>query len=194
MTVPIVRFTGLHPFQAVVRVPGVSEAPPIVDYHDVREVALAAGLPLPEKLGRDAVRAIADDSIAELRRRESELDVTASDLFARPSFDQMRTVNHPGNAIWLALGERILEALGSPATVTDPGRPMLNSVVAPREPWVADAWGIDAGTREDWVVGGITVPAAEIRSAHAAWYHDHPEVVAHAARRLAPTFERWRAA
>ena len=61
VTVPIVRFTGLHPFQAVVRVPGVSEAPPIVDYHDVREVALAAGLPLPEKLGRDAVRAIADE-------------------------------------------------------------------------------------------------------------------------------------
>jgi hypothetical protein len=194
VTIPIVRFTGLHPYQSVVRVPEVASAPPIVEYHDVREIARAAGLPLPETLERRAVRAIADDSLAELRRRESGLDVTASDLFDRPSFAQLRTINHPGNPVWLALGERVIEALGETGPATDPGRPLLSSVVAPRERWVADAWDLDEPTSEDWMLGGEAVSAGVVREAQARWYRENPLFVSRAVQRLAPTIERWRAA
>ena len=50
VTFPIVRFTGLHPFQAALHVPGVEETPPLVAYHDVRTLALAAGAPVRERL------------------------------------------------------------------------------------------------------------------------------------------------
>ncbi|MFG6504508.1 WcbI family polysaccharide biosynthesis putative acetyltransferase [Microbacterium sp. P05] len=194
LTIPIVRYTGLHPFQAVIRDPALPEAPPVVDYHDVRELARAAGLPLPESLGRAAVRAIGEDSLTELRRREEVIDVAISDLFVQPSFDLMRTINHPGNPVWLTLGERVLSALGSAATVNDPGRPLLSSIIAPRESWVAAAWDLDTETSPDWVITGEPVTADAVQSAQAAWYHEHPEFVARAVRRLAPTLERWRAA
>jgi hypothetical protein len=192
VTVPIVRYTGLQPFQWVLRVPEVPELPPYVDYLDIRELALAAGLPLPARLDRDAVRAVAGDAVAELRRRESGLDVVASDLFARPTFDHMRTVNHPGNPIWLALGARVLDALGSPDSPVDPGRPLLAGVQAPREAWVADAWDLDDEPTDFWLIAGERVAAAEVREAQGAWYRDHPIYVERAVGRLAPLLRRWR--
>ncbi|MFG6475158.1 WcbI family polysaccharide biosynthesis putative acetyltransferase [Microbacterium sp. P06] len=193
VTVPIVRYTGLYPFQWVIRVPEVTTMPPFVDYLDVRELALAAGLPLPAQLDPAGVRAVAEDSLAELRRREGDLDVAASDLFAQPTFDHMRTVNHPGNPIWLGLGARVLEALGSSAAPTDPGRPILNGVQAPREAWVADAWDLDEEPRDDWSIDGARVPSAEVRAAQGAWYRDNPVYIERAIARLAPLLARWRA-
>lgn len=192
VTFPIVRFTGLHPFQAALHVPGVEETPPLVAYHDVRTLALAAGAPVRERLDPDGVRAEAAASLAELRRREETLDVAASDLFAEPRFDLVRTVNHPGNEVILALGDRILRALGRDGAARDPGRPLLNSVHAPREDWVIDAWGLDAHAVPDWTVDGRRVDPAEVRDAHLAWYLEHPQFVRGAVDRLRPTLERWR--
>lgn len=192
VTVPIVRYTGLQPYQSVIRVPEVPTAPPIVDYLDVRELSLAAGLPLPPALGRAAVHAVADDSLAELRRREQDLDVSASDLFARPTFEHMRTVNHPGNPVWLALAERVLSALGSSAAPTDPVRPLLSSVLAPREWWVAEAWDLDDEARDEWTIAGRVFSSAEVREAQGRWYRENPVFVTRAVQRLATTLERWR--
>ncbi len=192
VTFPIVRFTGLHPFQAALHVPGVEETPPLVAYHDVRTLALAAGAPVRERLDPDGVRAEAAASLAELRRREETLDVAASDLFAEPRFDLVRTVNHPGNEVILALGDRILRALGRDGVARDPGRPLLNAVHAPREDWVIDAWGLDAHAVPDWTVDGRRVDPAEVRDAHLAWYLEHPQFVRGAVDRLRPTLERWR--
>lgn len=192
VTFPIVRFTGLHPFQAALHVPGVEETPPLVAYHDVRTLALAAGAPVRERLDPDGVRAEAAASLAELRRREETLDVAASDLFAEPRFDLVRTVNHPGNEVILALGDRILRALGRDGAARDPGRPLLNAVHAPREDWVIDAWGLDAHAVPDWTVDGRRVDPAEVRDAHLAWYREHPQFVRGAVDRLGPTLERWR--
>lgn len=192
VTFPIVRFTGLHPFQAALHVPGVEETPPLVAYHDVRTLALAAGAPVRERLDPDGVRAEAAASLAELRRREETLDVAASDLFAEPRFDLVRTVNHPGNEVILALGDRILRALGRDGAARDPGRPLLNAVHAPREDWVIDAWGLDADAVPDWTVDGRRVDPAEVRDAHLAWYREHPQFVRGAVDRLRPTLERWR--
>lgn len=195
VVVPSLRYGGLHPFQAAIRVPGVDEDPPLVAYHDVRTLADVAGLPVAAELPRAVVRAVADDSLAELRRREEiGVDVVASDLYDEVVPDLARTVNHPGNAVFLPLGERIVAALGAPGTAVDPGRPILAGVQAPLEPWVVDAWGLDAEPRRDWIVAGERLDPDAVVDAHRRWYAQHPEFVAAAVERLAPLLRRWRAA
>ena len=192
VTFPIVRFTGLYPFQAALHVPGTEEVPPLVAYHDVRTLAEAAGIPVREHLPVHAVRAEAADSLAELQRRERSLDVSVSDLFAEPRFDLVRTVNHPGNEVILEIGSRVLRALGRPGGATDPGRPLLDAVHAPREPWVIEAWSLDSPPESGWRVNGAVVDPAEIREAHLEWYRQNPGFVRGALERLRPTVERWR--
>lgn len=195
VVVPSLRYGGLHPFQAAIRVPGVDEDPPLVAYHDVRLIAEAAGLPVAAGLPPEVVRAVAADSVSELRRREGlGVDVVASDLYAPVVADLARTVNHPGNAVFLPMGERIVAALGAPGTAVDPGRPILAGVQAPLEPWVVDAWDLDAEPRRDWIVGGDRLEAEVVAEAHRGWYAAHPGFVAAAVERLAPLVRRWRAA
>lgn len=194
LTVTPVRFGGLHPFQAAVRVPGVEENPPIVAYHDVRTLAAAAGLPVASALQPDAVRAIGRVSVEELRRREAATDVPVSDLFDSVTADHARTVNHPGNAIWLPLGARVLETLGAPGGVTDPGRPLLNALRAPIAPEVVDAWSLTDEPRDHWILEGVEVDDAEVRAAHTEWYASHPEFVVPALDRLSALLTVWREA
>lgn len=195
VVVPSLRYGGLHPFQAAIRVPGIDEDPPLVAYHDVRLIAEAAGLPVATDLPRAAVRAVAEDSVSELRRREDlGVDVVASDLYAPVVADLARTVNHPGNAVFLPMGERIVAALGAPGTAVDPGRPILAGVQAPLEPWVVEAWDLDAEPRRHWIVGGERLDAEVVADAHRGWYAAHPAFVTAAVERLAPLVHRWRAA
>ncbi|MET3510375.1 WcbI family polysaccharide biosynthesis putative acetyltransferase [Plantibacter flavus] len=192
LTVTPVRFGGLHPFQAAVRVPGVEENPPLVAYHDVRTLAAAAGIPVVSALQPDAVRAIGRASVEELRRREAATDVPVSDLFDLVTADHARTVNHPGNAVWLPLGARVLDVLGAPGGVTAPGRPLLNAVRAPIAPEVVDAWSLPDEPRDHWIIEGVEVDDAEVRAAHTDWYASHPEFVVVAVDRLAALLSVWR--
>jgi len=195
VTVPAVRFAGLHPFQAVLRLPEFPEDPPLVAYHDVRTVAAAAGLPVPSELPATAVRALADASVAELRRRETlGVDVAASDLLSPVVEGLARTVNHPGNALFLPLGERLVEALGAPGKAVDPGRPILASVRAPLEAWVVDVWNLDAEPRPDWIVDGETLPADTVHAAHLAYYAERPALLAAVVERMTPLIRMWAAA
>lgn len=194
LTVPPVRFGGLHPFQAAIRVPGVDGDPPLVAYHDVRTLAAAAGLTVAPALSPDDVRAVGRSTVDVLRTRETTADVPVSDLFDTVTADHARTVNHPGNAIWLPLGARVLDALGAPGAVSDPGRPLLNAVHAPLVPEVVEAWSLPDDPRTHWIVDGAEVDDAEIRAAHLAWYAAHPDFVAAAVHRLAPLLAVWRAA
>lgn len=194
VTVPAVRFAGLHPFQLVLRHPSGGYAPPLVDYHDVRTLAAAAGVAVRETLDDDALRETVRESLTELRLRERRSGAVAvSDVFDHPGFSHMRTVNHPGNPVWTALAERVLAALGLDRAPTDPGRPLLAGIEAPREEWVARFWGLDAEPTEDWTVAGARVPAAEVAEAHRAWYAEHPEFVAWAVERHRGLVERWAA-
>ena len=176
--VPIIRFAGLYPRQLIVRPPSdTSLTPPVVPYHDAAVLLEAAGRELPTLTPR-AVVTVARASIGELRSRElAHATVRASDLFDAPSYELMRTINHPGNPIWAALAARVLEAWGVAAAPHDPGRPLLDSVHAPREQAVIDAFGLETDARPDWVVDGTTVPATEVRRAHLAWYAEHPDAV-----------------
>lgn len=192
VTVPAVRFAGLHPFQAVLRLPEFPEDPPLVAYHDVRIVAEAAGRPVPSQVPSATVHELADASVAELRRREAlGLDVAASDLLSPVVEDLARTVNHPGNALFLPLGARLVDALGAPGHVVDPGRPILAGVRAPLENWVVDAWNLDAEPRPDWIVAGESLPAAVVREAHRAYYAERPALLAAVVARMRPLLRIW---
>ena len=192
VTFPVTRYAGLQPFQAALHVEGIDETPPLVAYHDVRTLAHAAGLPVADRLDRAGVAAVAEDSLAELRRREQSIDVVVSDLLRPTSAELMRTVNHPGNPVWMPLGERVVDALGDGGSLTDPGRPLLNAVRAPLEEWVVDAWGLADEPRGHWLVDGAEVDPEEVFVAHLAWYRRHPAFVDAALSRLRPTLRRWR--
>ncbi len=194
VTLPPVRFAGLHPFQAAIRVPGIDEDPPLVPYHDIRTLAGAAGIPVAAALPPTRVRAVGETSIDVLRTRETRCDVPISDLFDDVTADHMRTVNHPGNAVWLPLGERVLRVLGVAGGPTDPGRPLLAAVRAPLEPEVVEAWSLPEEPRANWIVDGADLDADEVEAAHREWYAARPEFVRAAVERLAPLLAVWRAA
>ncbi len=191
VTFPVTRHSALYPAHAAFHVEGFGD-PPIVAYHDVRALAAAAGIGLPSRLSAASVRLIGAESLAELQRRERGLDVAVSDLLAQPSFAHMRTINHPGNPVILALGSRILEVLGRDGrAVRDPGRPLLNAVHAPREPGVIDAWGLTDDEQADWIVDGVRIETARVLDAHREWYAQRPGFVAAGVERLGRLLGIW---
>ncbi len=185
---PVVRFAGLYPTHVIVRPPSdPALTPPVVPYHDLRGLAAAAGVtvaaPTPAR-----VRAIAAASLAALRARETAHDtVVVSDLFERPGFEQLRTLNHPGNAVLATIAARVRARLGLGAHAADPGRPLLDGVHAPRTAAVIAAFDLPDAPREHWVVDGRTVSTDAVRAAHAAFYAAHPDAVAAGMRRHAET-------
>lgn len=176
---PVIRFAGLYPTHAIIRPPSdLSLAPPIVAYHDLRTLAEASGADPIATVTPEMVRAIAADSIGELTRREQTFDtVRVSDLFTAPDFAQMRTLNHPGNAVFAVVADRVRARAGLVEHTVDAGRPLLDGVHAPRMAAVVDAYDLDEQPREDWIVGGAAVPDALVREAHLEWYSEHPDAV-----------------
>ena len=177
--IPVIRFAGLYPAQAIVRPPSdASLTPPVVPYHDLRTLSEAGGVPLPE-LTAGATRAIAALSREQLRSRESRHGaVPISDVFDAPAFAQMRTINHPGNVVWTELALRASDRLAIAGDPTDVGRPLLNSVHAPRSAAVIDAWQLDEVVSDSWIVGEREVTEAERHRRHIEWYLENPDVVA----------------
>lgn len=180
VVVPVLRWAALHPFQVVVRSPGAGE-PPLVPYHDLRTLALAAGAPaLREVPSAAAARAVRDRSVGELRSREQRHgSLPVVDLLTGAGARATHTVNHPGNEVLLGLARRVLEAAGLPGDVSDPGRTLLDSVHAPVLPEVLDALGLGdelGAAHPDWLVHGRQLDDGEVREAHLRWYAEHPEV------------------
>ncbi|RFA13560.1 hypothetical protein B7R22_12940 [Subtercola boreus] len=138
----------------------------------------------------EQVRAVARQSIAELSKREVFHDtVVLSDLFAAPDFGLMRTINHPGNAIWSAAASRVRSRLSLAEHVVDPGRPLLNAVHAPREAVVIEAFGLETDPQPDWIVDGRTVATSDVVEAHLDWYAEYPAIIDAAIARHRGTLE-----
>jgi hypothetical protein len=179
--VPVVRFAGLFPTHVIVRPPSdTSLTPPVVAYHDIGTLWEARGGTRGDlQLTPDRVRSVAAHSIDELRLRERHHDtVVVSDLFDRPGFGLMRTLNHPGNPVVEAMAGRVRERLGLDPTVTPLARPLLDGVHAPRSAVVAEAFGLDpSDVRQEWRVDGATVTVEAVREQHLAWYAEHPDAV-----------------
>jgi len=178
--VPVIRFAGLYPTHAIIRPPSdLSLTPPIAAYHDLRTLVEASGGgPIAGTVTPAQVRVLAADSIGELTRREETFDtVRISDLFARPDFSLMRTLNHPGNAVFTALAERVRARAGLAEHAVEFDRPLLDSVHAPRSSAVIDAYGLDEEPRTDWIIGGVAVSDDAVKRAHLEWYAEHPDAV-----------------
>lgn len=199
---PSVRFTGLYPHHVLVHPPGLDEVdPPLVAYHDLRTVVTAAWLatgadppPVPT-LTPAIVRAVADESVAQLRLREARHDtVVVSDLIDRTvtggvPFTTMRTINHPGNTVLERVAERLRAALGLAPHEPDVRRQLLDRVHAPRDPVVATVLDPGAEPRETWLVDGVALQSATVTDAHLEWYAARPSFVAEALRRSRDTLD-----
>lgn len=177
VVVPVFRYAGLHPWQIVRNHRRLGD-PPLVPYHDARTVVEAAGLPSLETTD-DGIRAVSQWSLAELERREQAAGaLPVSDLVLPAGIAAANTINHPGNPVLIGLARRIEAAFGWPQEAVDPGRTLLSSVIAPIDAQAVRALALDADpVGPDWVVGGEPTPDATVRSAHLAWYDEHPEVV-----------------
>lgn len=195
VSVPIVRFAGLYPEHVVVHPPHLLDpVPPLVAYHDLRVATAAAwstvGCAVPAEaaapLTAEAVLAVGERSLAELRRREAATDVVASDLLQRPTFASMRTINHPGNAVLEPLARRVRAALGLPVAVPDVVRPLLDSVHAPRDPVVAGVHDPAAAPSDVWWIEGGAVSSTEVAAAHTDFYRRRPDVLVAVLERSAP--------
>lgn len=180
LRVPVIRHSALHPWSAIVRHPSDrSVVPPVVPYHDLRTLAVAAGRPRPTRRASGAaLRAAAAVSVSELARREQRTaDVGVSDLLMRCGVEAAHTLNHPGNPVLVALARRVQEALGLVVDATDPGRPLLGAIRSPLEDTVVDALGLDAAPRADWLVHGVPVSCDEVDAEQARWYATRPQWV-----------------
>lgn len=184
--IPVIRFSGLYPFHLIVRPPSdLSASPPLVAYHDARLLRTAYDRRSDPTarvhrvtLSPHQVLEIGRRSLAELTQREHRhATVVASDIFDTVSFAQMRTINHPGNAVWAIVGARVRRALGLTRAPTELHRPLLNSVHAPRLSVVAEAYGLSDAPSGHWLVDGRSVTTEEVEGAHLGWYETHPDAV-----------------
>ncbi len=178
---PVLRCAAYHPFQAIIRDPrDESRDPPVVPYHDLRTLASArTGLDLlTADVPASACRAVAEASLAELRRRErAQCDVPISDVFDHPQVGDMFTINHPGNRILVELARRIQLALNAPADAADPGRDLLGEVRAPMPAAALTALGLTDTASSTWQVGERSISAEEVHRVQWQWYRDNPWVV-----------------
>ncbi|MGJ0120115.1 WcbI family polysaccharide biosynthesis putative acetyltransferase [Williamsia sp. MIQD14] len=176
---PVIRYGGLYPFQVIVRDPAEpSVSPPVVPYHDLRTLFGHDDVEVTPEQIRDA----AQWSIDQLAAREArDCDVGVSDTLHGFGAAAAHTINHPGNPVLATVATRLLSAAGHRGVPGDPGRILLGGVRSPLEERVVDALGLDAAPRDAWTVDGRAVAQAEVRTAQAAFYADHP-VYAEAAR------------
>jgi polysaccharide biosynthesis acetyltransferase WcbI-like protein len=181
---PVIRYAGLHPFQAIVRNPADrSVVPAVVPYHDLRTVIAARdgrrdGDAWDVEVPPEGFVAVAEASRAELAKREHlQCDVGISDVLPRLGADAAHTINHPGNAVLTELGRRILALLDVDAPVAGPGYTLLDSVVAPLERRVLDALGLTTPDRTGWTMNGKELTPSEVHGAQLRWYRDNPEFV-----------------
>ncbi|OPX10676.1 WcbI family polysaccharide biosynthesis putative acetyltransferase [Mycobacterium sp. AT1] len=193
---PVIRYAGLHPFQAIVRHPADrSVVPPVVPYHDLRTVVAARdGKTVDDdwdvEVDDSAFVAVAEASQAELARREAlQCDVGVSDVLGPIGAHAAHTVNHPGNGVLTELGRRVLSAMGVPRPVPVPAATLLGSAIAPLEPRVLKARNIVAPGRVDWWFDGAELRPGDVHRTQLQWYYDNPDFVGLAVGRHAHTLD-----
>lgn len=181
---PVIRYAGLHPFQAIVRNPvDRSVVPPVVPYHDLRTVIAARDGKSDEdewdvSVPPDAFVAVAEASSAELARRERlQCDVGVSDVLRQYGADAAHTINHPGNRVLTELGRRALGLLNVDHAVSEPVKTLLDSVVAPLERRVLDALHLTVPERVSWVMNGQELSPTDVHRTQLRWYRENPEFV-----------------
>lgn len=193
---PVIRFSGLYPFQVIVRRPSDrSVVPPPVPYHDLRTVAAAlagraAGDPWDVDVAPAAFRAVAAASTAALAERERrDTDVGISDAFAVAGCDAAHAINHPGNVVLAELARRILRERGVAGTIRLDGTPLLGSVFAPLEQRVLGALNVAGPPRDTWLFHGETLDPDRVHRVQMNWYLDNVDFLSLAVHRHGTTMD-----
>lgn len=186
LTFSSMYFRGLHPYLAYVHATGElgTPAPLTEGYHDLRFIG-AASRGLQGEAALDWVSAFsgrkgwicdtASKSLAELRRREEDIDVKISDgIEGEGAF---WTLNHPSNSVLSLAAEQIHDAFDLPYSNWN-GHELLGSTVAPVGRDVREALDLPHLKGDPvWTVEGKAVAEAEILAAHLDFYREHPEVL-----------------
>lgn len=177
---PRLLFTGLHPYQ-VASSPGLGPSPPVVPYHDLRTVALAAGMCRRDIRSRhpsaEVVQHVAAWSLACQRLRERDCDVSVLDRMRDLGGGAMHAVDRPSNELLLTLARRVVEVLEVRVEIGNPRREVFGDVRAPLEEVVVESLGLPDEPRPDWSVHGLNVTAEEVEEVQLEWYATHPEVL-----------------
>ncbi|NYJ76434.1 WcbI family polysaccharide biosynthesis putative acetyltransferase [Allobranchiibius huperziae] len=175
---PSVYWAALFPTQVIVRVEAGD--PPVVPYHDLRVLVAAANrVPVSfEPVHADGVRAVHEDSLAQLRRRqEHHGTIDAATILEHAGADTTWVVNHPHNHVLLHESQAILERLGLTGEVSDPGRVLLGELRTPVYAETLDALGIDGEASTSWQIRGDEVAEQEVADEQLRWYAEHPEAI-----------------
>ena len=210
VVVPVLRFDGLMPYQAIIRDPDDSSLnPPVVPYHDLRLLVAAARGENTRDLNSypddylsidmlgtvttvapaESLRTAAAMSVEQIRSRERRHGaVVVSDfLETNPVW---HTVNHPNNATLQVLAEGVLTQLGMHnETITPPDYEMLGELDAPILSQAAVALGVDLNAiagREHWKsrTDGPIDETAIVRE-QLDFYRGRPQLVEHGLQRHA---------
>ncbi|WP_426718245.1 WcbI family polysaccharide biosynthesis putative acetyltransferase [Corynebacterium auriscanis] len=214
VVVPVLRFDGLMPYQAIIRDPDDSSLnPPVVPYHDLRILVAAAASSgesvaagasnvlgravTPADLRRNvtpvALRRAAAMSVQQIRNREKRHNTVVISNFLETN-PVWHTVNHPNNETLCVLARGVLRALGLPTeSITAPDYEMLGELDAPIEPESVDALGVDptaVAGRESWKTrnGGVLAEEQIVRE-QLEFYRQRPRLVAHGLQRHADRIE-----
>lgn len=196
VVVPVLRFDGLMPYQAIIRDPDNSSLnPPVVPYHDLRLLVAAAGkgnYP-PRIAGADALRRAAAMSVGQIRDRERRHGAVVISDFLETN-PVWHTVNHPNNETLLTLATGVLHHLGIPDTsVTPPDYEMLGELDAPVLAESADALGVEPTSfegRDHWKTRtDDPIDHERITSEQLEFYRQRPRLVEHGLRRHAKRIE-----
>jgi hypothetical protein len=194
LTFPVVYDSSAFPFQVRAHGSEGRIAAPLTDYHDLRAmVAAERNLSVEQAVKwwpaptAEMVIANAEQSVAELRRREQTLDVPATDLLQSPS-PPMHTLSHPTNITLAGIASRIVTALGIDAGNDGaiPAREFLGAIRTPVEPAVAAALGYSSQScLSEWIIDKRTVPLAQLLEIQLNFYAQHPDVMIDARSRFA---------
>ncbi len=192
---PVAFFEGVFPFHVYVNrdASPIATSAPLTDYHDLR-ILHAAGLgwdaPTTQRwLARTQldpawIRKNAEDSLAELRRRESQLQVRLADDISRPENlgSSFHTINHPTNALVTRVARQVLAHLGygDADRVLTSRQTYLDHLKAPREPQILRALGTEPAPDEPqtWRTAAGTYSTADVVRAHLACYDADPQLLA----------------
>ena len=176
---PSVYWAALFPTQVIVRVPDAGD-PPVVPYHDLRVLVAAANHAAAsfDPVPADAVRAVRDDSLAQLRSRQEHHDtIDAATILEHAGADTTWVVNHPHNHVLMQESRAILDRLGLTGDVVDPGRVLLGELRTPVYAATLEALGADGTPTTSWQIRGEEVSEQEVADEQLRWYAEHPEAI-----------------
>ncbi|MGM7667026.1 WcbI family polysaccharide biosynthesis putative acetyltransferase [Microbacterium sp. A93] len=189
--IPVLYDSALFPWMVTIRHPARPEQdPPVVPYHDLRTLAEAAteldggpraadqpaAVRLP--LAPERIRQLAEQSLGRMLARERAHGTVAfAERLRDVTVPAFHTINHPANQVLALLAAVVRSQLGADPAVVLPERTLLGEVLAPLEPQVLAALGLEGPPRTGWTVGGVQVSEAEVRAAQLEWYRMNPEVV-----------------